>query len=94
MSPEFKVAFAHSLPFLYAMGDTIMAWMLLWRAVTASQKLAGNPKKKDKAFYEGQIKSAEFFIKSELPVSIGKMNAIEISTAAAIEIADEGFGGL
>ena len=94
MSPEFKVAFAHSLPFLYAMGDTIMAWMLLWRAVTASQKLTGNPKKKDKAFYEGQLKSAEFFIKSELPITMGKMNAIETSTAAAIEIADEGFGGL
>jgi hypothetical protein len=94
MSSEFKVAFAHSLPFLYAMGDTIMAWMLLWRAVTASQKLTGNPKKKDKAFYEGQIKSAEFFIKSELPVTMGKMNAIETSTTAAIEIADEGFGGL
>ena len=94
MSPEFKVAFAHSLPYLYALGDTIMAWMLLWRAVTASQKLAGKLKKKDQAFYEGQIKSAEFFIKSELPVCMGKMNAIETSTAAAIEIADEGFGGL
>jgi alkylation response protein AidB-like acyl-CoA dehydrogenase len=94
MSPEFKVAFAHSLPYLYALGDTIMAWMLLWRAVTASQKLEGKPKKKDQAFYEGQIKSAEFFIRSELPVSLGKMNAIESGTAAAIEIADEGFGGL
>jgi alkylation response protein AidB-like acyl-CoA dehydrogenase len=94
MSSEFKVAFAHSLPYLYAMGDSIMAWMLLWRAVTASQKLTGNPKKKDKAFYEGQIKSAEFFIKSELPVTMGKMNAIETGTTAAIEITDEGFGGL
>jgi hypothetical protein len=94
MSPEFKVAFAHSLPYLYALGDTIMAWMLLWRATTAAQKLAGKPKKKDKAFYEGQIKSAEFFIKSEMPVSLGKMSAIETATAAAIDIADEGFGGL
>jgi hypothetical protein len=94
MSPEFKVAFAHSLPFLNVMGDTIMAWMLLWRAVTAAHKLTGSPKKKDKAFYEGQLKSAEFFIKTELPVSLGKMNAIEASTAAAMEIADEQFGGL
>jgi len=49
-SADFKVAFAHSLPFLYAMGDTIMAWMLLWRAVVASEKLAAKPKKKDIAF--------------------------------------------
>ena len=93
MSPEFKVAFAHALPFLYAMGDTIMAWMLLWRAVVAACKLDG-AKKKDAAFYEGQIKTAEFFINTELPATMGKINAIEIGTAAAIEITDEGFGGL
>jgi alkylation response protein AidB-like acyl-CoA dehydrogenase len=58
MSQDFKVAFAHALPFLYAMGDTIMAWMLLWRAVVASEKLGAKPKRKDVAFYEGQIKTA------------------------------------
>jgi alkylation response protein AidB-like acyl-CoA dehydrogenase len=94
MSPNFKTAFAHALPFLYAMGDTIMAWMLLWRAVVAKEKLTGKPKKKDIAFYEGQIKTAEFFIQTELALTLGKMDAIEGGCAAAIEIADEGFGGL
>ena len=94
MSQDFKVAFAHALPFLYAMGDTIMAWMLLWRAVVASEKLAARPKKKDVAFYEGQIKTAEFFINTELPVTLGKMNAIESGSPAAISITDEGFGGI
>jgi hypothetical protein len=94
MSENYKVAFAHALPFLYAMGDTIMAWMLLWRAAVASEKLAGKPKRKDIAFYEGQIKTAEFFIKAELPLTSGKMEAIQGGCAAAIEIADEGFGGI
>jgi hypothetical protein len=94
MSEDFKVAFAHALPYLYAMGDTIMAWMLLWRAVVASEKLAGKPKKKDAAFYEGQIKTAEFFINTELPLTKGKMEAIKGGCKAAIEISDEGFGGL
>ncbi len=94
LSPEFKVAFAHALPYLYAMGDTIMAWMLLWRAVVASEKLTGKPKKKDVAFYEGQIKTAEFFINTELPLTNGKMEAIQGGCAAAIEISDDGFGGL
>jgi alkylation response protein AidB-like acyl-CoA dehydrogenase len=94
MSPEFRVAFAHALPFLYAMGDTIMAWMLLWRAIVAHEKLAGKPRKKDMAFYEGQIKTAEFFIKTELPVTVGKMTAIKSGCNAAIEISDDGFGGL
>ena len=94
MSENFKVGFAHALPFLYAMGDTIMAWMLLWRAVVAAEKLAAKPKKKDVAFYEGQIKAAEFFIRTELPLTSGKMDAIIDGCAAAIEISDEGFGGL
>jgi len=94
MSPDFKVAFAHALPFLYAMGDVIMAWMLLWRAVVACEKLAATPKKKDIAFYEGQIKTAEFFISTELPLTSGKLDSIEGGCAAAIEISDEGFGGL
>jgi alkylation response protein AidB-like acyl-CoA dehydrogenase len=94
MSLEFKVAFAHALPFLYAMGDIIMAWMLLWRAVVASEKLAAKPKKKDIAFYEGQIKTAEFFINTEFPLTSGKMDSIKGGCAAAIEISDEGFGGL
>jgi alkylation response protein AidB-like acyl-CoA dehydrogenase len=93
-SAEFKVAFAHSLPFLHVIGDTIMAWMLLWRAVTATYQLSSKAKKKDIAFYEGQIKSAEFFIGTELPVTMGKMNAIAGGCAAAIEISDEGFGGI
>ena len=94
MSEKFKVGFAHALPFLYAMGDVIMAWMLLWRAVVASEKLTAKPKKKDIDFYEGQIKTAEFFIRTELPVTSGKMDAIQGGCAAAIEISNAGFGGL
>ena len=94
MSPDFKVAFAHALPFLYAMGDTIMAWMLLWRAMVASEKLAAKPGKKDIAFYDGQIKTAQFFIQTELPMTLGRMEAVRSGCAAAIEISDEGFGGI
>ena len=64
MSPKFKVAFAFAFPFLEVMGDVIMAWMLLWRAALANQKLESGPKKKDVDFYEGQLKTAEFFIQT------------------------------
>ena len=92
-SEKYKTAFAHSLPFLYVMGDVIMAWMLLWRSVTASQKLAGKVKKKDQAFYEGEVKTAEFFIRTELIMTLGKMASIEEGCSAAIDIDDAGFGG-
>jgi len=68
--------------------------MLLWRAVVASQKLNNGAKKKDIAFYEGQLKTAEFFIRTELPLTMGKMEAIQGGCAAAIEISDDGFGGI
>ncbi len=92
MSPKFKAAFSHSVPFLEAMGDVTMAWMLLWRATVAAEKLE-NAKKKDQLFYQGQIQTAEFFIRTVLPVALGKMNAIEDCCDAAVEIQDAAFGG-
>ncbi|MGM0404369.1 MAG: acyl-CoA dehydrogenase, partial [Thermodesulfobacteriota bacterium] len=94
MSMEVKVAFAHSLPFLEVMGDVIMAWMLVWRASVASQKLENGCSKSDTAFYNGQIKTAEFFLSTVLPGTLGRMNAVSGMCPAAIEIDDEGFGGM
>ena len=93
MSAKFKTAFAHSVPFLEIMGDVVMGWMLLWRAAIASEKIQAGAKKKDLAFYEGQIKSAEFFIQGELPVTLGKMQSIFRGTSAAVDIDEASFGG-
>ncbi|MCG8336131.1 MAG: acyl-CoA dehydrogenase C-terminal domain-containing protein, partial [Proteobacteria bacterium] len=92
MSAQFKVAFAHSVPFLMVMGDVLIAWFLLWRAVVASEALEAGAKKKDLAFYEGQIKNAQYFMQTVIPVTLGKMEAIALGSDAAIEIADESFG--
>ena len=93
MSPKLLSAFAFAHPFMEVCGDVVMAWMLLWRAAIAARKLEDNPKKKDAAFYEGQIKSAEFFIYSILPITFGKMKAILAFNGAAVEIAEDSFGG-
>ncbi len=106
MSPQVMTAFAHAHPFLEVAGDVVMAWMLLWRASVAApllEKLAGSfdsearrnaaEKNKNAAFYEGQIRSAEFFIQSVLPVTYGKMKAIMNSCDAAVEIPEVSFGG-
>ncbi len=92
MSPKVMNAFAFAHPFMEAAGDVVMAWMLLWRAVIAASKLE-KAKKKDRVFYEGQLKSAEYFACTVLPVTLGKMNAILTTNAAAMEISDDGFGG-
>ncbi|MCG6911812.1 MAG: acyl-CoA dehydrogenase [Deltaproteobacteria bacterium] len=93
MSPKALNAFAFAYNFMEAAGDVIMAWMLLWRAVVAAEKMNGKVKKKDAAFYEGQVKNAEFFIHTVLPVTVGKMNAILDGNDAVNAISEDAFGG-
>ena len=93
MSPNVLNAFAFAHPFMEVCGDVVMAWMLLWRAAIASKKLENGAKKKDAAFYQGQIKSAEFFIYSILPITFGKMKAILTSNGAVVDIDEKSFGG-
>ena len=85
-------SFSFARPFLDVTGDTLMAWMLLWRACIAAEKLKTKVKKKDIAFYEGQIKSARFFINTVLPVTRGKMEAIRECDTSALDISDPSFG--
>ncbi|MBL0700469.1 MAG: acyl-CoA dehydrogenase [Desulfosarcina sp.] len=84
-------AYAFSHPFMEATGDIVMAWMLLWRASIAAPKIGKS--KKDTAFYEGQVKTAQFFINTMLPVTAGKLDAVSASDGAAVEISEASFGG-
>ncbi len=90
-----------------AMGDVIMGWMLLWRAAVAKPALEGIVegldeearmkklnKDKNAAFYEGQLKSAEYFMYAVLPVAKGKMAAIKNGAPAIVNIPATSFGSL
>ena len=93
VSPKALNAFAFAHPFLEVTGDVIMSWMLLSRAVIADEKLKTKVRKKDIPFYEGQIKSAEFFVESILPVTFGKMDSILTMSSSIVDIPDSSFGG-
>jgi len=106
MSDNILNAFAFAHPFLEVTGDVSVAWMLLWRATAASRKLeklakSSDPaqmkekaeKNKDAGFYYGQIKTAEFFIMTLLPITMGKLNAIAASNGAAVEMPAVALGG-
>ncbi len=88
---KIETAFAHAHPFLDVTGDVLMAWMLLWRATIAADKLAGKPKKKDMAFYKGILASARFFTASVLPVTLGKIHTIMAAANAAMDIEEDAF---
>lgn len=91
-SNNFKVSYSYACPFLEVMGDVIMGWMLLWRAIVAAKATKIDSKIKDINFYKGQIKSAEFFIFSILPITLGKISAIEERRSTVIEMSPEYFG--
>ena len=90
-SDKILSAYVYTHPFLECTGDLSMAWMLLWRAVIAAQKLKTS--KKDHAFYKGQIETARFFIRYVLPASKGRLSSICMCDGAAVEMSEEGFGG-
>ncbi len=92
MSEKVLNAFSIAHPFLDVTGDVCMAWMELWRAVVAQPKIE-KAKKKDLAFYQGQVKTAEYFINWILPATLGKMEALKTNIPAIMDMPDEAFMG-
>ena len=72
LSKHMISAFACAHPLMEAAGDIIIAWMLLWRANISIKKI----ETKEKDFYQGKIKTAQFFITTIIPATIGKLTAI------------------
>ncbi len=81
-SDQAASAFACAHPLMEAAGDVVMAWMLLWRAGIADGKWEG----RESAFYKGKIKTAQFFIRTQLPVTLGKLTAITPDNNPAAEM--------
>ncbi len=83
LSKHMVSAFACAHPLMEAAGDIIMGWMLLWRANISITKLDT----RESHFYQGKIKTAQFFITTIIPATIGKLTAItyENNPAASME---------
>jgi alkylation response protein AidB-like acyl-CoA dehydrogenase len=92
MSPKVLDAFANAHPFQDAVGDVVVAWMLLWRASVAAPKVE-KAKKKDKPFYEGVVKSLQFFVETQLPITMGNLTALKTTSSVAVDMDDASFGG-
>jgi len=90
MSEKVLDAFANAHPFQDATGDAMMAWMHLWRATIAATKLE-KAKKKDIPFYNGIIKSLQYYVETKLPITIGRFNALMNTSGVAVEIEDACF---
>lgn len=93
MYGNLMTAAAHAHPFLEVCGDVVVGWMLMWRARVAAEALAAGAKEKDAAYYEGQLKNAEFYTQIMLPVTMGRIEAILSGSSVAVDIPEDAFGG-
>ena len=88
---KFLIPVANAYPFLMLMGQVVTAWLLLWEAGVAKEKLALPVSGPDKAFYEGKVATARYFIKHVLPEADAAAKAIKSEDLSMMEIADEAF---
>jgi hypothetical protein len=76
---------------LLALGDVVLAWLLLRQAEVALKALGGEVSAADKKFYEGKIASARFFVREILPRVGSDRRIIEATTLDAMELDEDAF---
>jgi acyl-CoA dehydrogenase len=86
---KMELIFAVSTRFLEMMAEVTLGWLLLDSAVVARRALLELQDDTDKAFYEGKITSAMFFINNTMPGVFGKAEIIKLADdSAAVATAD------
>lgn len=89
---KFLVPLGSAYPFLMMVGKVISAWLLLWQAGIAAERLdredGGGA---DAAFFQGKLAAARYFVKNVLPEIEGTVRAIKSADMSIMEIPDEGF---
>ncbi len=93
MSEKVMDAFGSATPFCEVCGDVVMAWMHLWRATVATKAMSGKVKKKDMAFYQGQVITARYYMEQLLPNAMGKMDSVKNTSTTIMEMPLDAFIG-
>jgi hypothetical protein len=80
-----------SVPFLLAVGDLLIGWLLLRQAEVALAALDDDPAAVDRAFYNGKVAAANFFVKNMLPrLSADRVIAANVDLAI-MDLREEAF---
>jgi hypothetical protein len=80
-----------SVPFLLAVGDLLIGWLLLRQAEIAFGALDQDPSDTDRDFYRGKIVAATFFAKNVLPRLSAERGIAENVDLALMEMREEAF---
>jgi hypothetical protein len=80
-----------SVPFLLAVGDLLIGWLLLRQAEIALDALDDDPAARDRAFYSGKVAAAKFFVKNVLPRLAADRRIVEAVDGSIMEVPEEAF---
>lgn len=80
-----------SVPFLLAVGDLLLGWLLLQQAEVALAALDGDVSDRDRAFYTGKVATAKFFAKNVLPRLTAQSAILKAVDLTAMELSEEPF---
>ncbi|GAA0949194.1 acyl-CoA dehydrogenase [Actinocorallia libanotica] len=76
---------------LMALGDTVVAWLLLRQAEVALNKLGGEVSEADRDFYTGKVAAAQFFAANVLPRIASDRVMAENTTLDVMELPESAF---
>ncbi len=76
---------------LMVLGDLVCSWLLLRQAEVALEKLSGEVKPADKAFYEGKVAAAQFFARNVLPKVTAERAIAEATDLSLMELDESAF---
>ena len=76
---------------LLAIGDVVLAWLLLRQAEVALKALNGEVSAADKNFYEGKVAAARFFTREVLPRVGADRRIIENTTLDIMDLSEDVF---
>ncbi|MCU1698871.1 MAG: mmgC 19 [Mycobacterium sp.] len=80
-----------SVPFLLAVGDVLIGWLLLRGAEIALKAIDAGPSDRDRAFYEGKVTAANFFAKNVLPRLSAERRIVESVDLTAMDLPEAAF---
>jgi alkylation response protein AidB-like acyl-CoA dehydrogenase len=80
-----------SVPFLLAVGDLFIGWLLLQHAEIALAALDGDPTDRDRAFYDGKVAAAAFFVRNVLPRLAADRRIVEAADLTIMDLSEDAF---
>ncbi len=81
----------NSTRLLMATGDLVIGWLLMRQAEVALAALAAGASDRDKAFYEGKVATAKWFVRNRLPLLTAERAIAEATTDDIMELSEDSF---